>query len=45
MTYLTKNVLAVIQEHHSYEEPEIVSTPFTPVSDGYAIWLIENLAE
>lgn len=45
MTYLTKNVLAVIQEHHSYEEPEIVSTPFTPVSDGYAIWLIENLAD
>lgn len=44
ISYLTNNAMTVIQEHHSYDEPEIVSTQFTPVSDGYAIWLLENLA-
>ena len=45
IAYLTHNVMTLIEEHHSYDEPEIISTPFTPVSDGYAIWLVENLAE
>lgn len=45
MSYLTQNAGTEIRNHHNYDEPEIISTRFDVVSDGYAIWLIENLSE
>lgn len=45
ISYLLQNVSTAIKENHNYEEPEIISTRFEAISDGYAIWLGENLAD
>jgi periplasmic divalent cation tolerance protein len=45
ISYLLQNATLAIKEHHNYDEPEIIATRFEVLSDGYAIWLVENLAE
>lgn len=45
ISYLLQNVSTAIKEHHNYDEPEIIATRFDAISDGYAIWLGENLAD
>ena len=45
ISYLLQNATLAIKENHNYDEPEIVATRFEVLSDGYAIWLGENLAE
>ncbi len=45
ISYLVQNLTSAVKENHNYDEPEIIATRFDAISDGYAIWLSENLAE
>lgn len=45
ISYLVQNLTTAVKELHNYDEPEVIATRFDAVSDGYAIWLGENLAD